>query len=140
MEKSELLKARVYVGTYKEYNNGSLFGQWMNLADYQSKEEFLDACKDLHSDEDEPEFMYQDYSNIPDGMINESYIDPRIFGIIQCAKDMDDTETEAFFTFLDMYFVDYSYIKDGEELVEKFREKYQASSILKKRLPPIWRK
>lgn len=88
MEKSKLLKARVYVGTYKEYNNGSLFGEWMNLADYQSKEEFLDACKDLHSDEDEPEFMYQDYSNIPDGMINESYIDPRIFGIIQCAKDM----------------------------------------------------
>ena len=36
MEKSKLLKARVYVGTYKEYNNGSLFGEWMNLADYKS--------------------------------------------------------------------------------------------------------
>lgn len=124
MEKSKLLKARVYVGTYKEYNNGSLFGEWMNLADYKSKGEFLDACKDLHSEEEEPEFMYQDYSNIPDGMISESYINPLLFGIIQCAKDMDDTETEAFFTFLDMNFVDYSYMKDGEELVEKFRDKY----------------
>lgn len=109
MEKSKLMQARVYVGTYKKYNSSSLYGNWMNLADYQSKEEFMDACKDLHSDEDEPEFMYQDYSNIPDGMINESYIDPRIFGIIQSAKDMDDTETEAFFVFLDMYFLDYSY-------------------------------
>lgn len=124
MEKSKLLKARVYVGTYKEYNNGSLFGEWMNLADYKSKEEFLDACKDLHSDEDEPEFMYQDYGNIPEGMINESYIDPRIFGIIQSAKEMSETELEAFFVFLDMNFVDYSYIKDGEDLVELFRDKY----------------
>jgi antirestriction protein len=124
MEKSKLLRASVYVGTYKKYNEGSLAGAWMELADYESKDKFVEACKELHSDEEEPEFMYQDYNNIPDGMINENYIDPRIFGIIQCAKDMDDTEIEAFFTFLDMYFVDYSYIKDGEELVEKFRDKY----------------
>lgn len=124
MEKSKLMEARVYVGTYKEYNNGSLFGQWMNLADFKSKEEFLDACKDLHSDEDEPEFMYQDYNNIPDGMINESYINPLIFGILQCANDMSETELEAFFVFLDMNFVDYSYIKDGEDLIELFRDKY----------------
>lgn len=125
MEKSKLLKAHVYVGTYKEYNNGSLFGQWMNLADYKSKEEFLDACKDLHSEEDEPEFMYQDYENIPDGMINESYINPLVFGIIQSAKDMSDTETEAFFTFLDMEIGDYSDYKDGEDLVDLFNSKYE---------------
>ncbi len=124
MEKSKLLKARVYVGTYKEYNNGSLYGSWFNLADYESKEEFLDACKDLHSEEDEPEFMYQDYGNIPDGMINESYINPLLFGIIQSAKDMDDTETEAFFTFLDMELGDYSDYEDGEELIELFKSRY----------------
>lgn len=124
MEKSKLVRASVYVGTYKKYNEGSLAGAWMELADYKSKDEFMEACKELHSDEEEPEFMYQDYSNIPDGMINESYIDPLLFGIIQSAKDMSETELEAFFVFLDMNFVDYSYIKDGEDLVELFRDKY----------------
>lgn len=124
MEKSKLIRASVYVGTYKKYNEGSLAGAWMELADYKSKDEFMEACKELHSDEEEPEFMYQDYSNIPDGMINESYIDPLLFGIIQSAKDMSETELEAFFVFLDMNFVDYSYIKDGEDLVELFRDKY----------------
>ena len=124
MEKSKLIRASVYVGTYKKYNEGSLAGAWLELADYKSKDEFMEACKELHSDEDEPEFMYQDYNNIPDGMINESYINPLLFGIIQCAKDMDDTETEAFFTFLDMELGDYSDYKDGEELVDLFQSKY----------------
>ena len=68
MEKSKLIRASVYVGTYKKYNEGSLAGAWLELADYKSKDEFMEACKELHSDEDEPEFMYQDYNNIPDGV------------------------------------------------------------------------
>lgn len=124
MEKSKLLRASVYVGTYKKYNEGSLAGAWMELADYESKDEFMEACEELHSDEEEPEFMYQDYGSIPDGMINESYINPLLFGIIQSAKNMDDTEIEAFFTFLDMELGDYSDYEDGEDLIEFFKSRY----------------
>ena len=34
MEAATLSEARVYVGTYGKYNNGSLFGAWLDLSDY----------------------------------------------------------------------------------------------------------
>lgn len=51
---------KVYVGTYNKYNNGNLGGEWVDLNDFSSYEEFLDDCKDIHKDEAEPEFMIQD--------------------------------------------------------------------------------
>ena len=43
MEAVTLSEARVYVGTYARYNNGSLFGKWLDLSDYSDKDEFLEA-------------------------------------------------------------------------------------------------
>jgi antirestriction protein len=72
----------VYVGTYAKYNNGNLFGKWVNLTDFKNNEEFIDYCKELHKDESEPEFMYQDFENIPENCIDESYIDEDFFEFI----------------------------------------------------------
>lgn len=52
---------KLYVGTYKKYNEGSLEGAWLDLDDYSDKDEFLAACFDLHKDEDDPELMFQDF-------------------------------------------------------------------------------
>lgn len=92
----DLLKASVYVGTYAKYNNGSLYGKWLNLSNYKDNEEFYDACRELHQDETDPEFMFQDYENIPDGLICESGISEKVFDLIKEIKDMSDTEREAF--------------------------------------------
>ena len=51
----------IYVGTYKKYNEGSIYGEWLNLSDYSNYEELLQAMQELHQDEDDPEFMIQDY-------------------------------------------------------------------------------
>ena len=51
MEAVTLSEARVYVGTYARYNNGSLFGKWLDLSDYSDKDEFLEACRELHKDD-----------------------------------------------------------------------------------------
>ena len=40
MKTTTNLQPSVYVGTYGKYNNGSLFGKWVNLTDFTSKEEF----------------------------------------------------------------------------------------------------
>ena len=48
MEATTLSEASVYVGTYGKYNNGSLFGAWLDLSDYADKEEFYEACRELH--------------------------------------------------------------------------------------------
>ena len=67
-------ESRVYVGTYGKYNNGSIAGAWLDLDDYTDKDDFYEACAELHNDENDPEFMFQDYEGIPDGMISESHI------------------------------------------------------------------
>ena len=59
------LEPAVYVGTWEKYNNGYLAGAWLKLQDYKDAEEFYKKCKDLHSDEVDPEFMFQDYENMP---------------------------------------------------------------------------
>ena len=52
MKTTALSEASVYVGTYGKYNNGSLFGAWLDLSDYADKEEFYEACRELHKDEE----------------------------------------------------------------------------------------
>ena len=64
----------VYVGTYAKYNAGSLKGAWMNLNLYNSKQDFLKACYDLHKDEADPELMYQDLEGFPKTFYYESDI------------------------------------------------------------------
>ena len=79
MKTTALSEASVYVGTYGKYNNGSLFGAWLDLSDYADKEEFYEACRELHKDEEDAEFMFQDYENIPENLISESREHPGEF-------------------------------------------------------------
>lgn len=81
------LEIRIYVGTYNKYNNGSIFGEWLELSDYSSYEEFDEACRELHKDEDDPEFMFQDFE-APGlfeslGLISESHLSEEIFEAIE---------------------------------------------------------
>lgn len=65
----------VYCGTYAKYNDGSLYGAWVNLTDYQNADEFVEDCLALHKDESDPELMFQDWEHIPEQFIGESFID-----------------------------------------------------------------
>jgi antirestriction protein len=69
---SEDFQPRLYVGTYAKYNAGNLHGKWLTLTDFHDKDEFLEACKELHKDEADPELMFQDSENIPKGLYSES--------------------------------------------------------------------
>ena len=97
MEAKVLSEAKVYVGTYAKYNNGSLSGAWLDLSDYSDKEEFYEACRELHKDEEDAEYMFQDYENIPEALISESWISENFFSLRDAVEDLSDTEQEAFF-------------------------------------------
>ena len=74
----------IYVGTYGKYNSGSLYGKWVDLTNFSSKQEFLDYCyKTLHADERDAELMFQDYEYIPDIFIGESWIDGRFWDFMK---------------------------------------------------------
>ena len=74
-----LNRPEIYVGTYGKYNAGKLTGDWVQLDQYETEEKFYDACAELHSDEHDPEFMFQDFQGIPDGYIGESHIHPSVW-------------------------------------------------------------
>ena len=85
--------ARVYVGTYGKYNNGSLKGGWLNLADYPKYEDFLKACRNLHKGEHDPEFMIQDTEDFPDGLSCMEWLSEQDFNDVKLAmKEEEQTE------------------------------------------------
>ena len=84
------MSAKIYVGTYGKYNAGSIKGAWLNLKDYSNLSEFHEACKKLHKDEREPEFMYQDWECDAEGLISESWVDERVFDFLA----LDDHQRE----------------------------------------------
>ena len=57
--------AKVYVGTYKKYNEGNLSGQWIDLDKINTYGDFLAKCAEIHKDEKDPEFMIQDTVSPP---------------------------------------------------------------------------
>ena len=86
----------VYVGTYAKYNDGNLFGAWLDLSTFDDSDEFFEVCRDLHSDESDPEFMMQDYMCFPDNMYSESMNADDVQKIIDWAQlDADDREILA---------------------------------------------
>lgn len=82
--------ARVYVGTYNAYNNGSLRGGWLDLANYASYGDFLKACKNLHRNERDPEFMIQDTEDFPDGLSCMEWLSEQDFNDVKAAMQEDE--------------------------------------------------
>ncbi len=80
-------EARIYVGTYAKYNSGSIQGEWLTASDYTDKEDFLKACAELHSDEADPELMFQDYEGIPKGMVSESSVEDALWEWLELDED-----------------------------------------------------
>lgn len=54
------MNTKIYVGTFAKYNNGDLSGEWLDVSDYSSAEQIMEAMKAIHEDEQDAEFMLQD--------------------------------------------------------------------------------
>ena len=89
---------RIYVGTYAKYNDGNLFGKWLDLEDHADRDDFYEAVKELHSDEDpnnlEP--MFQDWEGIPSDMIGESYVSPECWSLLNAYDKYDEDAVNAY--------------------------------------------
>lgn len=79
--------AKVYVGTYRKYNEGSLKGKWISLDNCNSYDDFIAECKKVHSDEADPEYMIQDSEDFPDGLDCMEWISREDFTDIKNAID-----------------------------------------------------
>jgi len=108
----------IYVGTYKKYNEGSLYGQWLDLTEYADKDEFLQACAELHADEEDPEFMFQDWEGINDKYISESSISDDFFTFQANTADFDEDKLAAYETFISVF---------GNDDISEFEDSFQGA-------------
>ena len=76
------LASKIYVTTFSKYNSGSAQGSYIDPEDYYDRDDFLEACKELHKDEESPEFMFTDFPEIG-GLITESSIDSKLWDILE---------------------------------------------------------
>ena len=108
--------AKVYVGTYKKYNEGSIDGKWLDLEDYADKDDFMEACAELHNDEEDPEFMFQDWEDIPDSLIGESWINEDLWEWL----DMDDDDKEILDAYLSNFGTTGTFTTDKQNALEAY--------------------
>ena len=92
----------LYVGTYGKYNDGNLGGMWVDMTTFSDDDEFFDFCRLLHHDEEDPEFMFQDYENMPYNLYNESANPEEIYDIIEFSKLSADNR-EVFEAYIDCF-------------------------------------
>lgn len=109
---------RIYVGTYAKYNNGSIAGKWLDLDGYADKGEFLEACMELHSDEDDPELMFQDWEGIPDSIIGESHIDESFWDLMDAYDEHGEDAVNAYIACFGEW--------DKEEFLERYRGEFDS--------------
>lgn len=109
----------LYVGTYAKYNSGSIFGMWIDLEACSDAEEFFDVCRELHKDEADPEFMFQDFQGFPEEMYHESMNEDDIERILEYIQLSDD-EKELWEDYVELY-------GDTDKDVSEMRERCVAS-------------
>lgn len=87
---------KIYVGTYAKYNAGDLSGDWLSLRDFETYEDLIEACMELHSDEAEPELMIQDCDDMPDGLTVGESISREEFDDIKQALQEESAGAPAY--------------------------------------------
>lgn len=92
---------RLYVGTYAKYNDGNLFGKWIDLEDFDCKEDFLEACAELHKDEEDPELMFQDFQGFPRNMYSECSVSDELWDNWVLLNDSQREIIEAYWDHVD---------------------------------------
>lgn len=91
----------LFCGTYGKYNEGNLGGMWVNISTFDSYEDFINFCKAIHADEEDPELMYQDFANIPDSLYHESMGEEGFNKIAEYCELCDDYGVSAVDDFLE---------------------------------------
>lgn len=86
---------KVYVGTYGKYASGYLDGEWVDLTKFDSYEDFLKHCNEIHKDESDQELMFQDYEGFPSCYYHESSLDPELWDYMNVIKEHDKDMVDA---------------------------------------------
>ena len=119
-EMTDLAGAGVYCGTYAKYNGGSIYGMWIDLEQFTDAEDFFEVCRILHDDEQNPEFMFQDFQGFPEEFYHESMSVEDIQKILDYLQ-LDEDEREMLDAYCECFGGDAT---DFEDLLDRARDRY----------------
>lgn len=108
-------KVNVWVTTWGKYNGARLEGDWVCLSDFDTLEDFYEACRQMHEDDHDPEFLFADCENMPRGLYSENTVSEEAF---EWAKDFAEADNDtqcAMWAFVDCF---------GEWDKQKFEDSY----------------
>lgn len=94
----ELNNAEVAVTTQHLLDIHNNTEHWLQLSDFSDMGEFLCSCSDLFPEEEDPEYRYPRWENIPDRLINREWICPNFFEIRDALETLDEGDREYFMT------------------------------------------
>lgn len=113
--------SKVYISTWKKYNEGNLYGQWIDLNKINTYADFLTKCAEIHKDESDPEFMIQDTDNMPDGLNCGEWMSEQDFKDIKKVLKVDQSEQCAKFEIIDYSEKAIAVIGDTKEIKEELK-------------------
>ena len=113
---------KIYVGTYKKYNEGDLSGKWVDLTEFDNIDDFHDYCYKLHDDEDDPELMFQDFECFPEEFYSECSISDELWEWLE----LDDDQQEILEAYIECFGGDFSNAMQNYE--EAYRGSYDTFS------------
>lgn len=73
------LETRLFCGTSAKEETGITAGEWMSISNYESLDDFLSACYEVHKDEENPQFKFRRASGIFAELINANFVYEQIF-------------------------------------------------------------
>ena len=83
------------------------------------------ALYEIHEDEEEPEYMFQAWEEIPDGLIDEGHWEENSFELQDELDRLNNTEKEAFWVWADGNNIKLT--QDAYSLVKSFQSAYMGS-------------
>ena len=124
MVKCDVEQARVYITTEKRYTDGNLFGIWMELSKFLKKKDFMQACRELYADEDDPVFLFTDWKDIPRHFVSEKQVSVNLFKMIKQVAGLPVTDKMGFMIWLGKHEHDLPDIRT-DDILKVFRMCYQ---------------
>jgi hypothetical protein len=96
MNLKDLFDAEIFVDTVFSTESGAGSGTRFYLSDYSTMHEFTTDCASWFSDEETPEYIYKDWTGIPDCLISNTWLCPNIFEIRDAIQMLDRESIGSF--------------------------------------------
>lgn len=91
-----IFNAEIIVLTRKTITGEPFDAPLLKLSDYSDHNEFIMACGDHFKDEENPDYIFPDWENIPEQLITKKYLNPAFFEIRDALERLDEEDIDGF--------------------------------------------